>query len=162
MGDLQVRTGTYFRKGSDLLILGREDVKQCVISVSQDDVQDTMAKVGRPVRVRIGSSKPVLGTLRRVEPRASAKLPHPAFAATKGGPIAVKDRTGPHGESSVEFAEPRFKGVVDLLPEDAKNLASGERGYARVGYRSETLGRWLFRGIRRYIEQRTQQATASH
>ena len=161
--DLGDRIGTYYQKGNDLLILGNESQKECIVSVSQDDIQDAFAMVGESVRVRIGSRGSVVGKLKRIEPRASNKMPHDGFAATMGGPISVREVSGyreERGEANVEFSEPRFTGAVSLSATDAKKLASGERGQARLGRRSETFGRWFYNVVRDYIEQRTQQTAA--
>lgn len=158
--DLSNRIGSYIRKGDELLVLGNDSQKELLISVSQDDIKSALPQIGDPVQVRIGSRAKIIGKLSRIEPRATRILPHQAFAATAGGPIAVKqtvDYRQDHRQSDepgIEFADPRFTGLVAIAGDDAHLLFSGERGYAQIGRRSETLGRWAVGVVRDFVESR--------
>ena len=89
----------------------------------------------------------------RVQPRASVELPHEALAATEGGPLAVKESNGDRKDpSGLELMEPRFVANIRLATADAEESACGQRGYARLGRRSDTMGRWLVATTRDWFE----------
>ena len=156
--NLRSRLGTWVEKGDDVLVIGDEQRKELVISIGHEDITDAMPHVGKPVTVRLGSRHKLPGSLKRVEPRASTNIPHAAFSASVGGPLPVeKVRDRETDDESVDFHEPRFVGVVSIVPEDAADLFSGERGWVRVGRRSESLGQWLVDRAQTWVDRRIEQ-----
>ena len=159
--NLRSRMGTWVEKGEDLLVIGNEHRKELIVSIGHDEIREALPRVGTSVSVRLGSRDRIVGHLARVEPRASADIPHAALAATVGGSVAVKEvRDDAADDVSVEFHEPRFVGVVSILPEEAIHLFSGERGWVRIGRRSDSLGRWMAALTSEWFERRLEYVTA--
>ena len=146
--------GTFAKPGMELLTIGREDQKELQISIGQRDLAGSVHAVGNTVRIRIGTHGILTGTLQPVNPQASRKLPHPALAASNGGPLPVvaknkSSRDDDRGE--MQLTENRFTGVVRLTAADAIQLRCGERGIASPGLIPASLGVHCWRSAQRWI-----------
>lgn len=148
--------GTFARPGMELLTIGREDQKELQISIGQRDLAGSLQAVGNIVRMRIGTHGILTGTLQPVNPQASRKLPHPALAASNGGPLPVvakhKSSRDNDSQSEMQLTENRFTGVVRLAPDDATQIRCGERGFASPGLIPASLGIHCWRSAQRWIE----------
>ena len=147
---------TFARPGLELMTVGREDQKELQISIGQRDLSSALRAVGSTVRIRIGTHGIFSGTLQPVNPQASRKLPHPALAASNGGPlpVAAKEKTSAvdDSRSDMQLTENRFTGVVRLTADDATQLRCGERGIASPGLIPASLGVHCWRSAQRWIE----------
>ena len=148
--------GTFASPGRELMTIGREDQKELQVSIGQRDLARAVKVVGQPVRVRIGTHRVVEGTLQRINPQASRKVPHPALAASNGGllpVIAEQDQSQQDDDrDSMQLTEHRFTGIVQLAPEVALHLRCGERGTASPGLVPATLGVHCWRSAERWFE----------
>lgn len=93
-GDLKILLGQFVTAGEELLAVDRSDSYRAVALVDQGDAQ--FLRDVQPQRMTAtiwgtGETK-VFCRIERVHPRAGFDLPHAAFAASLGGPIAVLDR----------------------------------------------------------------------
>jgi putative peptide zinc metalloprotease protein len=152
---LDALVGRYLEAGETLLTLGREESKELQVSVSQEDVDLLLDRIGELPRVRIKGQPGRVrqGTLARINPRATTVLPHDALAAPAGGPLAVKsvpktEETAGDKADHFELLAPRFTAVVELSREDALQLRAGELALVRVASADATIGRYLFGTIR--------------
>jgi putative peptide zinc metalloprotease protein len=159
--DLNRLAGTFARPGQELLTIGREDQKELQISIGQRELAGSLQVVGKPVRVRIGTHGVVSGTLDRVNPQGSRRVPHPALAASNGGPlpVAAKDKNAPDDDSqdAMRLTDYRFTGIVSLEADDASQLRCGERGTASPGLVPASLGVHCWRSTRQWIAARLKQ-----
>ncbi len=157
--DLNRLVGTFAKPGMELLTIGREDQKELQISLGQRDLAGSVQAVGNTVRVRIGTHGMLTGTLQPVNPQASRKLPHPALAASNGGPLPVvaKDKSSRDADrGEMQLTENRFTGVVRLTADDAIQLRCGERGIASPGLIPGSLGVHCWRSAHRWIKTQLQ------
>lgn len=142
--DLDAREGTYVSAGEPLLAVGNEHEKELIISVCQNELPDATQRVDKPVWFRVGSSPVQPGVLKRIDPRAKRELPHPAFAATTGGPLAVRAQEDTNGKSRLELLEPSFQGVIRLSNDASLAVCSGQQAHVILGARSESIGVHLY------------------
>jgi multidrug resistance efflux pump len=154
--DLDRLVGTFAKPGRELITIGRENQKELQISIGQRDLAGSLHVVGDSVRVRIGTHRIVNGTLQRINPQASRTVPHPALAASNGGPLPVvaKDDANKQDAASdaMRLTEHRFTGIVQLKPDDATQLRCGERGTAAPGLIPASLGVHCWHSAQRWIE----------
>lgn len=149
---LQILPGTYASEGMELMTIGFENRKEVRISVCQQDVQTALSQIDQQLTVRIGLHSAVTGTLRRVNPRASRTIPHPALVAINGGALSVEQQ--PEADSKQHellLTEPRFSAIVQLSPEAAVTLRSGETGYVSLGLIRQSLGAYLWTNSRQWF-----------
>jgi len=152
--DLKNGIGTYVTAGQRLLAVGDESRKELIVAISQDDVDEVLTRVGLPARFRIGARLAQYGTLDRVDPRATSKLPHPAMSAAAGGVLAVSPVEQEDGSSSVELLEPRFKAVIALPATTCQQLSCGQRGHAILAWSSDSFGQHVWGRFSKWLDQR--------
>ncbi len=146
--------GTYVESGQELLAIGNESSKDLVVSIGDDKIDEVIPAIGTAVQVRIGSRRAVAGLLTRVEPRASTQLPHPALAATEGGPLTVKEPDDEERQANrnLELTEPRYRAVVRLPDGRSSPLFCGERGVVSFGPHRQPIGIALNRRLTTWID----------
>jgi len=155
--DLSSLLSTFVEEGDELLLVDDGQARRLRISVAEEDIGVLHAAAGErlPISVRIGTRPLTSGVLERVVPRASRTLPAESLAATQGGPLAVRSRDD-ESESEMELTEHRF--VADVRLPAHQRLPLGERGYATLGARNESLGRHLYRVGHDWFEDQLQLA----
>ncbi|MEO8497832.1 MAG: efflux RND transporter periplasmic adaptor subunit, partial [Planctomycetota bacterium] len=149
--NLDQRIGSYLREGTEVLAIGDEQRKELIVSVGQQEVDAILLLVGEPARFRVGGRAARQGRLERLEPRASTELPHPALSSAVGGPLAVT-ASDKSQQTKLRLAEPRFRGVIALVPGQATDLGAGERGYALLGLRRESVGEYVWLRFSGWLE----------
>lgn len=131
--------GTYVKEGHELLAIGLESSKELVLSIGHQQIDEILPAIGSSVDVRVGSRPRLKGMLKRIEPRATKQLPHPAMSAADGGPLAVTATEQNGDRRSLELVEPHFRAVVSLTENTPQSLFCGERGYAIIGFRQSSI-----------------------
>ena len=149
--NLPQSVGTYVAEGDEILSVADESGKELVVSVAQEQIDTIMPRVGDSIRFRIGDRWARVGTLDRLDPRASTNLPHPAMSASVGGPLAVTQGDA-QSEAQMRLAESRFRGTVALTSAVCQDLGGGEQGYAMFGLRRESVGEFLWVRLHRWCE----------
>jgi len=149
--DFESKLGTYFHPGDELLIVGDRDSIQATALVKQEDIR--WVNTDSELRVEIlvwgdGNKEVVAGTLVRSNPRARDDLPHEAFAASNGGPLAVVPREQVEGDNSSEDAplmltEPRVPIEIALEPDDQQRMMAGQSGLLMLRGRQEVMAGYL-------------------
>ena len=157
--DLQSLVGQYLNTGATLLTIGDEDRKHIRLSVAQKDVDFFLKQMNRHPFIRIkGRSQPISnGTLNRIDPRATRKLPDPALAAPNGGPLTVAlHNSEQHAEADGDFelVEPHFVASVDIPIIQARGLRAGELAKARICAVGDTIGGHLLGVVQRWVRSR--------
>lgn len=152
------RQGTFVEEGDELLVVDDHQSRCLRISLAEEDIPRAGRLSGQPVRVRIGTRPMMQGVVERLIPRASRRLPAKSLAATAGGALAVRKQASEDDPSrtELELTEHRFVAVVRLP--DSASLPAGERGYATLGLREESLGGHLYRAGRDWLEDQVQLA----
>jgi putative peptide zinc metalloprotease protein len=140
---LAARIGDYVGEGEGLLIVAGSQDKHLVAVIDQEQLEEAREYLGREVQIRSVGFSGNAGTLTRIEPRATDRLPSPSMAATEGGSIAVRRVDEATDGDSMRMILPAFRGRVDLTPQACEVLPAGLRVTTVLGYRSETLAfRW--------------------
>jgi putative peptide zinc metalloprotease protein len=137
------RIGGYVDEGEALLMVADPSDKHLVAVIDQDQLESARKWVGREAQVRCVGFSGKAGTLTRIEPRASDRLPSTSLAATEGGALAVRRVDEESDGESMRMILPAFRGRIDLTPEACEVLPAGLRVTTVLGYQSETLAnRW--------------------
>ncbi|MHB8974746.1 MAG: efflux RND transporter periplasmic adaptor subunit [Pirellulaceae bacterium] len=145
--------GTYVEEGTELLAVGDERSKELLVSVSHEQIEDVLPLLGQPVRFRCGGIRVDVGTLTRLEPRASRQLPHPALSAAVGGPLSVSQADAGDERTEGRLVQPQFPGVIAVSPETSMRLACGERGYALLGFSRESIGQHVWNRFAEWLQR---------
>jgi len=170
--------GRYLRTGERLFTIYPATPPRLLVSARAEDSENV---VPGPIRFRLrGRENELRGEITRVEQRATTAVPHPALAASLGGPLPVREvsqRTqegaatqagGPEALSHFRGLKPEFDGLNQELarprlvayaridfPDGADPVHEGEWGYVRLSReRGERLGGWLFRHASQYLRER--------
>ena len=166
--------GGYVTMGTKILTVLPPDDPRIVISASQESLR-SLATPPVPARLRLyGRGREIAASVNRVESRATAGLPHPALAATNGGPLPVRQSLERKSErlrglasetyeqealshfggleqeveAPVELMRTRFAAYARLDLDSTPfptPLREGEWGLVRLtGEKDQRLGTWLF------------------
>ena len=158
--DIESLAGRYLESGSEIAIVGAEDTKELLIAVCQDDLDQFLAHLGQTVdvRMRSGIGEKFSARLVKANPCGCTELPHPAFAAPVGGPLAV--RTKPESQHSsedggveYELLAPSFLVKAQLNPEQSLRLHSGQLTTVTFRSSSETVAMRIFRLVRAWMQK---------
>ncbi len=141
--DIDSLEGRYLQTGGVIAFVGTEQTKELLIAVDQDDIDLFLCQLGRAVdvRTRLSGGTWLAARLTQAEPRGSVELPHPAFAAPVGGPLAVRpnresQRSSENEGGNYELLTPVFLVKAELPPEQSLQLHAGQ--LATVTFRSPT------------------------
>jgi putative peptide zinc metalloprotease protein len=150
--NLEIAIGKYVEEGTELMTVADEGRKELLVSVSHDRIDNVAPLLGQSVKFRTHSLSLYEGKLTRLEPRASRQLPHPAFSATVGGSLPVR-QSAEEDQAEIQLVDPRFPGVIDVPSSVSSQLACGQRGYARFGISQESIGQHLWIQVCRWLQQ---------
>lgn len=157
-------SGLYLQKGAEICWLVDEKKKIIHASAAQDDIEGFRDREGRQMVVEmplIGQDS-FFGKIISVAPQASQTVEQPAFSTTHGGPVAVRAVTGSEqgaeqaGSHGYEFFFPRFKVEIEIPPERAGDIRTGQRAVVKTEGRALTLTFLL----RKYLDSRLGQGTS--
>lgn len=121
----------YVNHGSELIQIGSRDSKELLVSISEDEIdqyEEATKQVGL-LRVCFRGGQWIDVTSAPILPRGSREIPHPAMAATTGGPLAVTPNPNDKQGSGMELLAPRFEAIVPLPPGSSDLVRCGEVGY---------------------------------
>lgn len=121
--------GTFIAHGHELAQIGNRDRKELLLSIGEEEMDAYVEAVqqGLALRVCFRGGQWVDVVPQKLLPRASRSVPHPALAATVGGPLPVVPLQNDQG-SDLELLSPRFEAVVALPPGLADSIRCGEVG----------------------------------
>ena len=158
--DLHVSTGKHFTPGTEILSIGQPGEIQAVALTKQTDIDWVSANPEAEVDLLIwGRDKDSLipGKISLINPRARDDLPHEAFSASVGGPLAVVPRQQVEGKSEDEqdvmLTQPRVPVEIALTEDDRANLLPGQTGQLIVRARDENMGTYLANNLIRFIRE---------
>ncbi len=164
--NLEDRIGIYAKRGSEIVSIGGSGPKTAIALVSQSDA-DLFSKLSdREVTVRVWGTfgESFSGFIRRINPRAQTSLPHVAFAAPVGGPLAViasrsddaKDLvdSSTNTHSDWQLVDPRVQVEIELAESESTVLRTGQTGISHIHARECRLGSYVFSGVVRYFRDR--------
>ena len=156
--------GTYVTPGKELLSIGDPSRKEAIALIAQADGEHLAESVGEAVRMKLwGQREIVRGTVAEITPRVATDLPHFAFAGMYGGPLTVVDRTQYTDEeatpdtSQLVLLQPRYAMHIQLEPEVAAALRSGQTGVAHLRTRDGRIGRYLWQQAHAWLDSQVQE-----
>lgn len=142
--------GRFVKKGQVIAVIAEEVEKELVTSIAPGDVDAYLhlVKVSGMGSVRLRGGEWIEATLRQPKPRFSDIIPHPALAASHGGPLAIREakKEEPHAELRTTY--PRCRGVCELTKETSAKVRSGQQGVLFVGDTRSLwarVGDWVMR-----------------
>lgn len=164
--NLSDRIGHYLRRGEEIVTLGGSDAINAIGLVSQQDAHLLTDVINEPVDIRIWGAYGAAyeGRIRRVSPRAQTTLPHFAFAAAYGGPLAVVANDPIHDlnrsddsatpASQWQLVDPRVNVEIEIDRSESHGLRTGQTGLVHVRARHSRLGSYVISGVFRYLKDR--------
>lgn len=97
------------------------------------------------------------GKIKHINPRARDDLPHEAFAATSGGPLAVVPRgqveEGAEESGEMKLTEPRVPLEIALSEENRTLLLPGQSGQLVIRSRNQNMGSYLAQNLVRFVKK---------
>jgi len=125
--------GRFVDAGQEIVQIGNRNDKELLLSIGEKELDAYQDAVENREQLRVcfrgGGWIDVIP--QPIRPRASVNAPHPALAATSGGPLTVVPESDPStntGGPGVELIAPRFEAIVLLPPGQADTIRSGEVG----------------------------------
>ncbi|MDV6030798.1 MAG: biotin/lipoyl-binding protein [Phycisphaera sp. RhM] len=119
--------GRYVKQGEELLRVSDPQEKEILAIVAEDTLEAykkaSSSKQVASIRLRGGVA--ITAPLQDLQPSASRTLPHPALAATAGGPLAVQML---QQSESNELVHPQLRSVLPLDPLTSLAVQSGQIG----------------------------------
>ena len=186
--ELDSKAGTFIRPGDSIMEIGVPSRKRAIAMVKQSDSVWLREKKLKQIRADVeilGTWKETtIGIVDSMQPRAQDHVPHPALAATYGGPLSViersqvdesesvttgmvrgtgRQRRGLGGElidkanepySNLKLVTPRVKVALKLDQESRDRLAPGQIGYAHFRSRNQSLGPYFVSNIYNWFRTR--------
>ncbi len=164
--DLESLQGQWFEPGQELMSVGDRDEIVATALATQSDVQWLEGQSAPEADLLIwGRHKEefITGVISRVRPRARDDVPHEAFAATAGGPLAVvsrqqsEDKKASSSSSAQDLmlTEPRVPIEITLPAADREFLSAGQTGLMLVRSRDENMWSFLTRKVKRMAREET-------
>ena len=158
--DLDAQTGQYLEPGDEILSIATAGEIHAVALTRQDDIEWVAENPESEIELRIwGRHQRELlkGRVKHINPRARDDLPHEAFSASVGGPLAVVPRSQVEDDDSEEndmmLSQPRVPVEIELEPFDRETLVAGQTGELIVRSRKQNMGGYLAHNLIRFIRE---------
>ena len=161
--DLDTKLDTYLSRGDEILSIGDQDKIHSIALARQEDIGWLKEREGDKVELFVWGrhkNEVISGTISRVNPRARDDLPHPAFSAGNGGPLAVvpREQVEAGDDQAVESDEwmltnPCVPIEIALSQEDQRQLMAGQAGNMFIRGRHENMGAYLANQMIRFVRQ---------
>ena len=158
--DLDAQTGQYLEPGDEILSIATAGEIHAVALTRQDDIEWVAENPESEIELRIwGRHQRELlkGRVKHINPRARDDLPHEAFSASVGGPLAVVPRSQVEDDNSEEndmmLSQPRVPVEIELEPFDRETLVAGQTGELIVRSRKQNMGGYLAHNLIRFIRE---------
>ena len=159
--DLDSLTGKYFQPGVEILSIGKLGEIQAIALTRQTDIEWVEKNPDAEIELLVWGRHQndlIKGQIHLINPRARDDLPHEAFSASAGGPLAVVPRSqvsSEQGESEDEMVltEPRVEVEIKLSDDFRTQLVPGQTGQMIVRGRDENMGEYLKHNLVRFIRE---------
>lgn len=158
--ELNTLEGQHLQPGTEILSIGQPGNIQAVALTQQSDVEWVSSNPEAEVELLIWGrheNSLIDGQISHINPRARDDLPHEAFSATTGGPLAVVPRNQVEGEQQDEkdmmLVNPRVPIEISLSQEDRSSLHPGQTGQLIVRSRDQNMGKYLVTNLVRFVRE---------
>jgi len=157
--ELHTEKGKYFSPGDEILSIGNRDEIHAIALTRQEDIEWVEQNPDVHIELRIwgrSENETLAGNIKHINPRARDDLPHEAFAATAGGPLAVVPRqqvedSGDEGD--MKLTEPRVPLEIKLSESDRHDLLPGQSGQLIIRNRDQNMGTYLAQNFVRFVKK---------
>ena len=158
--ELDLMEGQYLEPGKEILSIGTPGKVHAIGLAKQTDAEWIIDNPESDVELQLWGryeSRCLPGKIKHIDPRARDDLPHEAFAASIGGPLAVVPRqqveSGSSGEGEdLMLTAPRVSIEVAFETEDQLPHA-GKTGVLLVRNRHQNMGQYLVAGFKRFVRE---------
>ncbi|WP_153559336.1 site-2 protease family protein [Roseimaritima sediminicola] len=132
---LQTLRGTYLHQGDEVVRVAEERDKELLAAIDGGDLQGYRQAVesGRSLTARLRGGMTLEVIPSPPAPRASLSVPHPALAASSGGPLALAAPLETERGGERTLVSPHTEAVSPLSPEAAATLRTGQQGMLIIG-----------------------------
>ena len=157
--DLESSKGRHFSPGDEILSIAQEGEIHAIALTRQSDIDWVSEHPESEIELFVwGEHESGLlhGQIKHINPRARDDLPHEAFAASVGGPLAVVPRNqvedgGEESEGDLMLTQPRVPIEIELDPADRERLAAGQTGQLFIRSRQQNMGSYLAANLVRFV-----------
>ena len=156
--DLNSSIGKHFVPGDEVLSVVQPEEIQAIALTNQADIEWIEDKPDIEIELRVwGRHQRQLlkGRIKTIDPRARDDVPHEAFSASIGGPLAVVSRDqvedSKEADNDLMLVQPRVLIEIELEPEDRKTLVPGQTGELFVRSRDQNIGTYLAENFVRFV-----------
>ncbi len=124
--------GRYVKRGEELLRVSEPQEKELLAAISESDMQayQAAARRAKPAQVRLRGGQRFAAVPANLRPRARRSLPHPALAATAGGPLAVEP--SPDDDEAVRVIQPQLESRTLVDPVTSVEIRAGQIGMMTI------------------------------
>ena len=160
--DLDSKVGQHLQPGDEILSVATAGEIHAIALTRQDDIEWVAENPESEIELRIWGrhqSELLKGRVKHINPRARDDLPHEAFSASVGGPLAViprsqvEDDDGSESEDDMMLSQPRVPVEIELEPHDRETLVAGQTGQLIVRSRDQNMGGYLANNLIRFIRE---------
>ena len=157
--DLESSKGRHFSPGDEILSIAQDGEIHAIALTRQSDIDWVSEHPESEIELFVWGrheSSLLHGQIKHINPRARDDLPHEAFAASVGGPLAVVPRNqvedgGEESEGDLMLTQPRVPIEIELEPADRERLAAGQTGQLFIRSRQQNMGSYLAANLVRFV-----------
>ena len=157
--DLESSKGRHFSPGDEILSIAQDGEIHAIALTRQSDIDWVSEHPESEIELFVWGrheSSLLHGQIKHINPRARDDLPHEAFAASVGGPLAVVPRNqvedgGEESEGDLMLTQPRVPIEIELDPADRERLAAGQTGQLFIRSRQQNMGSYLAANLVRFV-----------
>ena len=133
--------GRFVNRGEEILRVSDPQEKELLAAVGEPDMQAYQAATSRgvPTEVRLRGGTCFSTIPASLRPRARRDLPHPALAATVGGPLPVE--ASPDEDGKMRVIQPQLESLTPLDPVTSVELHAGQIGMMTISDNRSLIAR---------------------
>jgi len=136
-------SGAFVEQGQELLRVSdpREKELLALIPESDIDAYQNASEANWTTNVRLRGGQSIVARPAPMRPRAFQSLPHPAFAATSGGPLAVEP--SPNHSTDIRLVNAHLESLTKLDPITSAEIRAGQLGMMTLADNRPLLSRLI-------------------
>lgn len=159
--DLDSFSGKHFTPGNEILSIAQRDEIHAIALTRQADIDWVTGNPDAEIELLVWGRHEndlLTGKIKHINPRARDDLPHEAFAASVGGPLAVVPRSQVKGDrdesdSDLMLTQPHVPIEIELTQADRDSLVAGQTGQLIVRSREQNMGTYIAQSLSRFVEE---------
>lgn len=156
--NIQSLEGMYLEQGDVLVSLGNESGKQIVVAVPERRLDGFDLAHAGGATITLAAGARLTGGQWTLDPRATDRPMSAALCAPNGGTLSVREASekevGAGEAPQFRLLAPHFTGRIALTAAASGTIHAGERATVALRGSHATVGGWLQRQLRTWLEQR--------